>query len=66
MSNSLEVTRPPVVLGIHVSADIADIVRQRAREADRSVSAELRRQLTSSGYLPRRAPLTTHASDDER
>jgi hypothetical protein len=30
MSNSLEVTRPPVVLGIHVSADIADIVRQRA------------------------------------
>jgi hypothetical protein len=58
MSDSPEVSKP-VVLGVHLAADQADLVRQRAQAADRSVSAELRRQLHNSGYLPRRAPLTT-------
>jgi hypothetical protein len=56
MSDSLEVTRRPgVVLGIAVSAEVADLVRSRAQAADRSVSAELRRQLVAAGYLPPRA-----------
>lgn len=47
-----------MVLGVHLAAPDAELVRQRARQADRSVSAELRRALRASGYLP--------AHDDEQ
>ena len=53
MSNPTEVSQPPVVLGIHLAAEQAEVIRQRARDNDRSVSSELRRQLFASGYLPR-------------
>jgi hypothetical protein len=61
MTDSLQLNKlSNVVLGISVNAEQAEVVRQRARDADRSVSSELRRQLFSSGYLPR--PTAQHTT----
>jgi hypothetical protein len=64
MSDSPEVSQPNVVLGVHLAHAQAEVIRQRARDADRSVSAELRRQLYDAGYLTR--PAAQHATIADR
>jgi hypothetical protein len=63
MIDSPKVSKPNVVLGVHLNATQADLVRRRAQAADRSVSAELRRQLHNSGYLERPAAQHTTIAD---
>lgn len=55
MSSTHHSTKASVVLGVCLPAEQAETVRERAIAADRSVSAELRRQLVAAGYLPPRA-----------
>ena len=42
---------PRVIVATHLDPDDAELIRSRARKADRSVAAELRRALRASGYL---------------
>jgi hypothetical protein len=65
MSNRTEGKQPPnVVLGVHLNADQAEVIRARAREGDRSVSSELRRLLFASGALLR--PTAQHTTTADR
>jgi hypothetical protein len=49
------------VLGIHLHPDQVERVKRRAYEADRSVSAELRRALYDAGDLER--PVKTSSAE---
>jgi hypothetical protein len=60
----MSTVRPTILLGVHLAASDAELVRQRAAKADRSVSAELRVALRT--YLGKARQLPIGSSSPRR